>query len=310
MLFDEGILVEEITEFLALAETLNFKRAAEALYISQPTLTRHIAALEKKLGFELFDRRRMVLTKAGEAYAFAMNKLMIQYKEITDSCRAIAMEDVPAIIINTTITSEDIFTNTIYETMVLYHQQNPFQPIPQVYPDRSKGILESVKSGEANIGIVYVKPSSIPPGFAVEHLIDCPLVVYVHHDNPLPSLITVDDLADCYLVSPANPYLQATFEGAVELMKENGIEPHSRSRYVSEFDQIPSTLQEDEFLLKGVLGDDIFTPARLLRELHFKDPVPECHVYAVYEDTLENPWPGKFVRLLKSQIASLKEDVR
>ncbi len=42
---------------LALAEHRNFARAAQALNISQPTLTRSIQLLETRLGARLFDRK-------------------------------------------------------------------------------------------------------------------------------------------------------------------------------------------------------------------------------------------------------------
>jgi len=53
---------------LRLAEHQNFARAAKALKISQPTLTRSIQLLEKNLGEQLFDRTSRVIlpTKAGE----------------------------------------------------------------------------------------------------------------------------------------------------------------------------------------------------------------------------------------------------
>ena len=55
---------------IALAEKLNFGRAAEELEVSQPMLTRNIAELEAIAGVQLFTRNhRMVrLTAAGEAY--------------------------------------------------------------------------------------------------------------------------------------------------------------------------------------------------------------------------------------------------
>src|SRR5258708_31481251 len=53
--------------FRAVAANLNFRQAAEALYLTQPAVTLQIKALEKELGVPLFDRteNRVALTEAG-----------------------------------------------------------------------------------------------------------------------------------------------------------------------------------------------------------------------------------------------------
>ena len=59
----------QIRYFLAVAETLNFTRASERSYVSQPALTKAIQRLEETLGGRLFDRGKSAvqLTDFGRA---------------------------------------------------------------------------------------------------------------------------------------------------------------------------------------------------------------------------------------------------
>lgn len=62
--------LRHIKYLLAVADHQNFTRAAEALHVSQPTLSQQIKQLEHTIGVELFDRagRTVRLTDAGAAY--------------------------------------------------------------------------------------------------------------------------------------------------------------------------------------------------------------------------------------------------
>lgn len=64
------MLLRHIRYFLAVAKHRNFTRAAEALHVSQPTLSQQIRQLEETLGVQLLDRtgRSIQLTDAGAAY--------------------------------------------------------------------------------------------------------------------------------------------------------------------------------------------------------------------------------------------------
>lgn len=61
--------VEYVSEFNVLAECLNFRSASKRLYVSQPTLSKHLSTLEQELGFKLLEREPAVrLTPSGEAF--------------------------------------------------------------------------------------------------------------------------------------------------------------------------------------------------------------------------------------------------
>ncbi|GAA0592602.1 LysR family transcriptional regulator [Streptomyces crystallinus] len=61
--------IRQLEYFLAIVDRGGFNRAAAALYVSQPSLSQAVRALERDLGSELFHRigRRAVLTEAGRA---------------------------------------------------------------------------------------------------------------------------------------------------------------------------------------------------------------------------------------------------
>lgn len=66
--------------FIAVAEELNFTRAAEKLHMAQPPLSQQIQQLEAELGFQLFRRtkRTVVLTEAGQVFFEESQKILLQ----------------------------------------------------------------------------------------------------------------------------------------------------------------------------------------------------------------------------------------
>jgi DNA-binding transcriptional LysR family regulator len=81
--------LRHVRYFLAVAESLNFSKAAQQLHIAQPPLSRQIRQLEDELGVELFvrNKRRVQLTKAGQAFLDEGRKLVVQAGHATEAAR-------------------------------------------------------------------------------------------------------------------------------------------------------------------------------------------------------------------------------
>lgn len=81
--------LKQLRSFLAVAEKLSFRGAAEALFISQPALSKHIAQLEMALGCQLFvrDKNTVALTKAGEALYATLPMVLEQLHQTTSILR-------------------------------------------------------------------------------------------------------------------------------------------------------------------------------------------------------------------------------
>lgn len=77
--------------FSAVAQTLNFTRAAHQLNIAQPPLSRQIQQLEDELGVILLERARpLKLTEAGRFFHEQSSQLLEQLSRISDDTRRVA----------------------------------------------------------------------------------------------------------------------------------------------------------------------------------------------------------------------------
>ena len=76
-----------IETFLALCDTMNYGRAAEATHITQPAVTRHIQYLEEQYGCKLFnyEHRELTLTPQGQKLLSYARNVTYQERKLAES---------------------------------------------------------------------------------------------------------------------------------------------------------------------------------------------------------------------------------
>jgi LysR family transcriptional regulator, hydrogen peroxide-inducible genes activator len=84
--------LRQLEYLVALADALNFRRAAEACFVTQPALSTQIKQLETLIGVKLFerDRRHVVPTAAGEAMAVRARKILTDVDDWVGGVRQFA----------------------------------------------------------------------------------------------------------------------------------------------------------------------------------------------------------------------------
>ena len=91
--YGAGVELYHLRNFAELAKDLNLRLVAERIGISQPSLTRQIATLEKELGLDLLVRRRgriVGLTSAGSDFLARAQTILLSVDHASDAAREIA----------------------------------------------------------------------------------------------------------------------------------------------------------------------------------------------------------------------------
>ncbi|MDU4301232.1 MAG: LysR family transcriptional regulator [Eikenella corrodens] len=171
-------------EFITLAETLNFTKAAEKSHITQPVLSRHIKELEDFLGTPLFlrDTHGVKLTSAGEILLTEARKIVWQYEHTLSVIRQFTGQNRRSIAI---AYLGEAFAKLLIGVLEQFNLDYP--NIAVHYRDvELDELLELLDDGKADIGFI-VRPNLMEQwqGFDTLPFHTDPLCVAVHRSHEL-----------------------------------------------------------------------------------------------------------------------------
>ncbi|KZE94701.1 HTH-type transcriptional regulator CynR [Agromyces sp. NDB4Y10] len=167
--------LEQLRSFVEVARFGNFTRAAEELYLSQPSLSRQIAALEQSLGAELFHRARggSTLTVAGESLLPLARRMLADAESVRRELAELAGLERGRVRLGATPT---LCISLVAEVLSAFHAEHPGIEL-HLSEQGSRGLLDELGSGELDLALIVTSDATTAERFTVTPLLVEELVV-------------------------------------------------------------------------------------------------------------------------------------
>ena len=168
--------------FIEVARSSSFSEAAQTLFLTQPAVSKRIAALETELDTRLFDRigRRISLTEAGKALLPRARKLINEAEEMKRIASSISGE------INGTLamaTSHHIGLHRLPPVLRSFTRNHPQVTLDIRFMD-SEVACRAVETGELELAIVTL-PEDSHPALSITEIWKDQLLFVCSNEHPL-----------------------------------------------------------------------------------------------------------------------------
>jgi DNA-binding transcriptional LysR family regulator len=171
----------DLQAFVAVAELMNFRAAADSIHLSQPALSRRVAKLEDALGVRLFERttRRVSLTAVGRDFAHKARSLLDHLEHSLLSVGEVAATQFGEVTIA-------CFPSAVYyflpNVLQQYHANFPRIRV-RIIDDDANAVLTAVARGEADFGLDFIGTQE--PDIEFQPILREPFVAACRRDHPL-----------------------------------------------------------------------------------------------------------------------------
>ena len=189
--------------YVAVCERKSFSKAAEEIYVSQPTLSKQIAALETELGVQLIMRKTrglFELTTAGTEYLNSFRQILRDFEEINRRARG---EDAPR-----RVYKIGIMENWFFQDLIRVCRQKAAERFPNVdlefYFLSMSRITELRSAGDLDLALLQDDINWPMEQYCWQKLRDLDGVLYVSSGNRhiRDNELNIRDLKDETLYAP------------------------------------------------------------------------------------------------------------
>ena len=178
--------LRQLKYFVAVADTLNFSRAADTLYVSQSALSKQISDLESELDARLFRRnnRNVALTDSGVRLLSEARAILAQAGMLYDVLHAAPSEHQIRIGIQERAENTPLLHHALAEELYSQTQMHPGLR-PQFFRRDTAGAILSVLNKELDLGIILDDGRGQDPELESQTLMRDEFVV-VSRSEPTP----------------------------------------------------------------------------------------------------------------------------
>ena len=210
--------------FIAVAESASFTEASERLFLTQPAVSKRIAALEEELGAPLFDRigRTVTLTEAGETLLPRARRILDEVKESRQAISNLSGEVAGELSFGT---SHHIGLHRLPPILRAFNQAHPQVELDIHFYD-SEDACREVAHGNLALALITL-PSELEGPLEQLVVWDDPLAVIVANDHPMAGGHTsIDELINQPAIFPSkNTYTRQLID---EALKHYGVTANVR----------------------------------------------------------------------------------
>ena len=192
--------LQQIRYMITIAETGSLGKAAEKLFVSQPSLTGAVKEMEKELGLTLFYRgsRGVTLTPDGLRFLPYARQVEDQYLNLMESFGKIEKRKTHFAV------STQHYSFAVKAFVEMARQVDVAEYELAIRETRTREVISDVASLRSEIGVLYMNDSNRKPlkklldqeGLVFQPLITCAAYVYLWKQHPLAKRgrLTLDDL--------------------------------------------------------------------------------------------------------------------